>query len=247
MARPLRLLAINPNTSAAVTEAFVSAARQQATAGVEIDGVTGRFGARIVSTEAENVIAGHSALDLAASHAPGYDAVILAISFDTALRALREVLSVPVIGITEAALAAAGERPIGVVLFGAVSQPLYERLIAGYGVTPVGFEAVEIASAEDYLSPAAKDRAVAEACRRLVARGAAAVVICGAAIVGMAARIARDVPVPVFDGLEAVALALEAVQARDDPHPPQRPVGASTGLSPPLAALLAGSGMGPQR
>lgn len=86
-----------------------------------------------------------------------------------------------------------------------------------------------------------------EACGRLVARGATAVLICGAAIVGMAARIAHDVPVPVFDGLEAVALALERVQAGDGRRPPQRPVGASTGLSPALAALLAGSVSEPQR
>ena len=247
MARALRLLAINPNTSAAVTDAFVAAALRRAPEGVEIDGVTGLFGAQIVSTEAENVIAGHAALDLAAGHAAGYDAVILAISFDTALRALREVLPVPVVGITEAALAAAGERPVGVVLFGAVSQPLYERLISGYGVAPVGFETVEIASAEDYLSPAAKDRAVAEACGRLAARGAAAVVICGAAIVGMAARIAGDVPVPVFDGSEAVPLALEAVRGGSGAHQRLRPVGASTGLSPALAALLTGCAAEPQR
>jgi allantoin racemase len=244
MAGAVRLLAINPNTSAEVTEAFVAAARRCAPDGVRIDGVTGRFGARTISTEAETVIAGHAALDLAASHAAGCDAVILAISFDTALRALREVLPVPVVGITEAALAAAGDRPVGVVLFGAVSEPLYERLIAGYGATPVGFEAIEIASAADYLSPAAKDRAVADACNRLAARGAEAVVICGAAIVGMAARLAGAVKVPVFDGSAAVALALQAVQAAA-PIRRMRPLGGSTGLSPALAALLAGGTVAP--
>jgi hypothetical protein len=133
-----RILAINPNTSAAVTDAFVAEARRRAPWDVTVEGVTGRFGAGIVSTEAENVVAGHSALALAAEHAAGFDAVILAISFDTALRALRETLPVPVVGITEAALRAAGARPLGVVCFGAVSLPLYVRLIAAYGVSPVG-------------------------------------------------------------------------------------------------------------
>jgi allantoin racemase len=80
---------------------------------------------------------------------------------------------------------------------------------------------------------------VADACNRLAARGAEAVVICGAAIVGMAARLAGTVAVPVFDGSAAVALAVKAVQA-EAPIPRMRPLGGSTGLSPALAALLAG-------
>lgn len=237
-----RILAINPNTSREVTDAFVAEARRRAPPGVSVDGVTGRFGARIVSTEAENVIAGHAALDLAAEHAAGYDAVILAISFDTALRALREVLPVPVVGITEAALKAAGPGPVGVVVFGAVSQPLYERLVAGYGVATVGFEAVEIASAQDYLSPAAKDGAVIAACQRLVARGAGAIVLCGAAIIGMASRIAGAVGAPVHDGGDAVPCCLAALADRTAAGPRPRPVTTTHGLSPALAALLAAQG-----
>jgi len=41
----------------------------------------------IVSRRSENVIAGHAALDLLARHVADFDAVILAISFDTALAA----------------------------------------------------------------------------------------------------------------------------------------------------------------
>lgn len=235
-----RILVVNPNTSAEVTAAYVAAARTVAP-DAGFTGVTGRFGARIVSTEAENVIAGHSALDLVAEHAPGHDAVILAISFDTALPALRTVLDVPVIGITEAALRAAeraGTR-IGVVFFGEVSRPLYEALILGYGAAPVGFEAVEIASSADYLTPEAKDRAVAEACARLGRRGAEAVVICGAAIVGMAARLQPAVSVPLFDGSEAVPQALAALDVPAAASRPRRtPVGETVGLAPALAALL---------
>jgi allantoin racemase len=234
-----RILAINPNTSAAVTDAFVAEARRRAPWDVTVEGVTGRFGAGIVSTEAENVVAGHSALALAAEHAAGFDAVILAISFDTALRALRETLPVPVVGITEAALRAAGARPLGVVCFGSVSLPLYVRLIASYGLSSVVYEAVEIASAADYLSPEAKDRAVLDASRRLLDRGAEAIVLCGAAIVGMAERLAPDLGAPVFDGAEAVPRCLDML-ATPRPVPRPRPVGETTGLSPALAALITG-------
>jgi allantoin racemase len=236
-----RILAINPNTSAEVTEAFVAEARRRAPAGVTIDGATGRFGARIVSIEAENLIAAHAALELAAERADGYDAVILAISFDTALTALRALLPVPVVGITEAALRAAGPGPVGVVLFGAVSEPLYARVIAGYGATPVAMEAIEIDGAADYLSPGSKDRAVLEACARLRDRGAEAVVLCGAAIVGMARRLAPAAGLPLFDGSEAVPFALAALAAPRAPTPRPRPVGETSGLSPALAALIAGT------
>ena len=235
-----RVLVVNPNTSSAVTEAYLAAARNVAGDDAALTGVTGRFGARIVTTEAENVIAGHAALDLVAEHAAGFDAVILAISFDTALDALRSVLTVPVIGITEAALQAASAswRRVGVVIFGEVSRGLYEKVVARYGVVPAGMATVEIAGTADYLSPEAKDAAVCAACDQLAAEGAEAVVICGAAIVGMADRIAAKVPVPVFDGVEAVRSVLSgAVKVGGNA---QVPLAESVGLSPALTRFLRG-------
>ncbi len=43
-------------------------------------------------------------LQLAARHAEEVDAVILAVSYDTALYAAREMLDIPVVGMTEAAM-----------------------------------------------------------------------------------------------------------------------------------------------
>ncbi|MFD1343247.1 aspartate/glutamate racemase family protein [Litorisediminicola beolgyonensis] len=236
-----RVLVVNPNTSPEVTEAYLTAARALAPEDVILTGVTGRFGARIVSTEAENVIAGHSVLELVAEHVEGHDAVILAISFDTALDALRSVLGVPVVGITEAALraASAGGRRIGVVIFGEVSRGLYESVLARKGIVPSGLVAIEIGGASDYLSPEAKDATVVDACLRLEGQGAQAVVICGAAIVGMAARIAKQVTLPVFDGVEAVEASLSAM-AEHEPTQPVRPLSESVGLSPSLTRFLSG-------
>src|SRR4051794_8850066 len=104
MKQGARLLVVNPNTSAEVTARFVAEARAVAPPGTVIEGVTGSFGAAIVTTHAENAIAGHAMLDLLAHHAAGHDAVILAISFDTALAAAGDVLDIPVVGITRSAL-----------------------------------------------------------------------------------------------------------------------------------------------
>jgi hypothetical protein len=51
-----------------VTDSFVAEAGRVVPPCVTIDGATGRFGAAIVTAEAENVIGGHSALDLMARH-----------------------------------------------------------------------------------------------------------------------------------------------------------------------------------
>lgn len=237
-----RILVVNPNTTVEVTEAYLTAARAVAPKDVTLTGVTGRFGARIVSTEAENVIAGHAALDLVAEHAAGMDAVILAISFDTALDALRSVLPMPVIGITEAALraASAGGRRVGVVFFGEVSRALYQSVLTRNGIDPVAMVAVDVSGASDYLSPEAKDAAVVRACVRLADEGAEAAVIFGAAIVGMAARVAQQAPLPVYDGIEAVHAC---VTGAVPPGQSQRakPLGDTVGLSPALSRLLMGT------
>lgn len=236
----MRLLAINPNTSVEVTQAFVAEARRIAPAGVEIEGVTGRFGARIVTTEAENLIAAHAALELAAEHGAGVDGVILAISFDTGLRALSELLPVPVVGLTEAALAQAGDGPVGVVIFGASSRPLYARLLAGYGCAPIAWEVIEFASREAYLDARAREDAVLATVARLAEAGAGAAVILGAAITGMASRLAPRAPIPVSDGAAALALCCDRV-ASAAPLPDRPvPIAETIGLSPALTALIAG-------
>lgn len=229
-----RLLVVNPNTSEAVTAAFLAEARLAVPAGVTLDGVTGNFGAAIVSTLAEEVIAAHSALTLIAHHAPGYDGVILAISFDSGLAAGRELLPVPVVGITRAALEAA-PPPVGVVFFGEVSRPLYHRLIAEVGVPVMGLECVAVTGAQDYLVPEGRDAAALAAAERLRAQGAASVVLCGAAIVGMARRLQPALAIPVLDGA-APAVAAVLSEAPGPARP--RPLGPVSGIDPALAALI---------
>lgn len=237
-----RLLVVNPNTTPAVTQRFVAEARALAGDSAQVEGVTGRFGAAIVSTPGEDVVAAHSALDLMAEHGAGADAVILAISFDSGLAAAREVMPLPVVGITEAALRAAQPvGPVGVVIFGEVSRGLYARVIAGHGIPVTAIEAVEIGSAADYLDEGARDVAVLAAVARLAAGGARAAVICGAVVVGIARRLAPRAALPLFDGGSAVAAALAAASARPALRQAPRPLSGSTGLPPRLAALLAGT------
>ncbi len=237
-----RLLAVNPNTSQEVTDSFVVEARRHAPADVVIDGVTGTFGASIVSTRAENVVAAHSALDLIARHGDGYDAIILAISFDSGLRAARDLVACPVVGITEAAMEAASPHgKVGLIVFGAMSRGLYEDFVALYRAPVEAIEVIELTDAATYLAGAGHDEAVIAAAARLAERGVAAAVVCGAALVGIAGRIAQRAEIPVFDGAApSVACALRLAAAPAPPFNPAKPMGLSTGISAQLSALIAG-------
>ena len=133
----MRILVVNANTSQLVTDKVSAQARASASAGTEIVAVTGRFGARVIGSRAEHAIGAHSTLALVSEHAPGCDAVLIAVSYDTGLQAARELLPIPVVGMTEAALLSAcmlGGR-MGVITFGLRVRPLYEELAAGYGLS----------------------------------------------------------------------------------------------------------------
>jgi allantoin racemase len=243
-----RLLLVNANTSQQVTDAVVAAARAAAAPGTEIVGATGRFGARIIATRSENAIAEHALLDAAASHAAGCDAVIVAVSYDTGLRAARELLPMPVVGMTEAALFTAcmlGGR-FGLVTFGRRALPLYRETVEGHGLAGrlVGLRGIEATALEVFRDPVAVDTQLLSAIADLVERdGAECIILAGAALAGWPKRLQEHTPVPLVDGIAcAVPMAEHLVRLA----PPKPRAGsyaavtgrATTGLSDALAALL---------
>jgi allantoin racemase len=200
----MRLLVVNSNTSDIVTEKVAAVAQGAASTGTQIVAVTGQFGARVIGTRAENAIAEHSTIALVAEHAAGCAAVLIAVSYDTGLRAARELLEVPVVGMTEAGLLTAcmlGGR-IGVVTFGRRVLPLYQELVAGYGLAGriAGWRALESTAAYRRGPHPELDREIVAAANELVARDFAEVVILtGAVMAGVPARLQPEVPVPMVD------------------------------------------------
>lgn len=244
----MRLLVANPNTTPQVTELCANAARAVASPGTEIVPLTGRFGARIINSRTENAIAQHAMMELLAENASGADAVLLAVSYDTGLLAARELLKVPVVGMTEASMVAAcllGTR-FGLVTFG--TPFIYHELVAQQGLTGrlAGIRGIKASAVDAYSNPATVDALVAEAATALAEEaGAEVAVLCGAAMAGMPARIAARVPVPVLDGIAAgvgmcemlVRLGTAKPRIGSLAHPGARP---TIGLSPALEALLKG-------
>jgi allantoin racemase len=220
----MRLLLINANTSDIVTEKVAAQARLSASPGTEVVAVTGSFGARVIGTRAEHAIGEHSAVALAARHAPGCDAVVIAVSYDTGLRAVRELLDVPVVGMTEAGLLTAcmlGGR-IGVVTFGRRVRPLYEELATAYGLAAriAGWRTLESAAAYQRGAHDALDAELVAAARDLVERdGAETVLLSGAVMAGVPARLQAQVPVPLIDGIACAVRQAELLHQLALPKP----------------------------
>lgn len=212
----MRFLLINGNTSAFVTERAVEEAQRAASSGTEIVGVTGETGARIIATRVENALAEREMITLAAKHGKGVDGVLIAVSFDTAMPALRELMPVPVVGMTEAAMLTAyliGGR-IGLVSLGARVQPVYAELIRGYDLDRriAGWEIISSDEAYSPDNPNAIDSSVIDACNRLVEdQRADVIVLLGAVMSGAARRLQSALPVPLIDGITAATHQLEAL------------------------------------
>ncbi len=248
----MRVLLLNPNTSVHITERMGRAARTVLDAQTELSLVTATVGPSVIGTRSEAAIAASGALELAAREVPSHDAVVYGVSLDCGLAALRELLDVPVAGMTESGLAMAsmlGTR-LGLVTLGARMLPLYRELVAAYGFGDrvVAWHALEVAAA--FAADQGDDvliEPLADAAQRMIEEaGVEAIVLSGAALAGAAAALRQRVAVPLVDctvaaSLQAVALArmgackplcgsLAAPRARR-----------SSGLAPALAARLLGA------
>lgn len=244
------LLLINPNTTVSITARVAEVAAGMAGANVRVRAVTGRFGARYVSSRTSYAIAGHAALDAYAEHGEGADAVVLACFGDPALLALKEIARQPVVGMAEAScLAAAGlGGRFAIVTGGERWQAMLEEFVGSMGLQSrlAGIATVAPTGAEIARDPEGSLELLAEACRRCVDRlRADSVILGGAGLAGLAARIADRVPVPVIDSLGAAVAAAQSLAALRPAKPSTGSLAAppaveTVGLSAPLARLMSG-------
>jgi Asp/Glu/hydantoin racemase len=147
---------------------------------------------------------------------------------------------VPVLGLADASAAAAHGRRFGVVTGGAAWGPMLTEFFAarGYAGQLTGVRTVAPTGGEIARDPEAALALLAATCRDCVEKDEAEVVILGGAgLAGLAARL--DLPVPVLcsveEGVRATLAALGQCGAGLVPHGPVETIG----LSPELAARLA--------
>ncbi len=239
----MRILLINANTTAAMTDRLVAMGDALAPPGIRFQGATGRFGARYIASRAAAAIAAHATLDAYAEHGAGAAAVLIGCFGEPGLDALREIAPVPVRGLAEAAAEAAlAQAPrFGVVTGGAAWGPMLTEFYGarGLGGALAGVRTVAPTGGEIARDPDGALAVLAEACRASAAAdGAGVVILGGAGLAGLAPRVAELAGVPVICSVEAgLRAAIAAAAAPGAALPP--PAGVETvGLSPALAQFL---------
>jgi len=203
-----RLLLINPNISDSVSELIRAEALRSVAEGTTVDVLTAPFGVAYIETRFEALIGAYAAAQLAAEHHERFDAVIVAAFGDPGLAGLREVLPIPVTGLTEAALASAhllGHR-ISIIAISQRIQAWYREVVEAYGfgsrlasiraldrpLTTIGGVQDEHAQALQALARKAVDE-----------DGAEVIVLAGAPLAGLARSLAGRLAVPVVDGVSS--------------------------------------------
>lgn len=244
----MKILLANPNTSQSVTDRIAQVARASASPGTTLVAVTGAAGVPYIATRADAAVAGRTTLELMAEHAEGCDAAIVAAFGDPGLGGARELLAIPVIGLAEAAMLTAcmlGRR-FSIVTFSGALGPWYRECVDYNGL------ASRLASIRCLDSPfddiarvqEEKEDLLVDLCARAVDEDQAEVVILGGApLAGLAARVAGRVPVPLVDGVAAAvrqaetlaALAPRKATAGSFRKPAAKPI---VGVSPALARLF---------
>lgn len=131
----MRVLAINPNSTASMTDGIVAAARAAAASDVEVEGRTNSGAPPAIQGEADGRAATPGVISACRDASEqGFDAVIIGCFDDTGLDAARTAARIPVIGIGQAAfLTAMLYGRFSVITTLPVSVPVIEDNIDRYG------------------------------------------------------------------------------------------------------------------
>ena len=215
----MRLLVINPNTTASMTEKIGAAARAIAAAGTEISAVNPAHGPASIEGYYDEVFSVPGLLEeIAKGEAAGVDGHVVACFDDTGLDAARTLAAAPVVGICEAAvhLASLVAGSFSVVTTLGRSVPVLESLMLRYGMER---RCRSVRAAEvpvlDLEAPgsAARDKVEAEIAAALAQDRAEAIVLGCAGMADLAAALSDRFQVPVIDGVAAAVKLLEGLAA----------------------------------
>lgn len=245
----MRILLLNPNTSPGITALLDAAARPALAAGTELVSMTAARGVPYIASRAEAAIGGVVALELLAEHHAGFDAAIIAAFADPGLGAARELSPIPVVGLAEAGMLTAcmlGAR-FGIVTFSPSLDAWYHESVAwhGLGRRCAGVFALDEGFTNVVGVQDEKAAALVALADRAVAAGADVIVLAGAPLSGLAAKVRDAIPVPVVDCAVAavkqaealVALRVRRPTAGSFRRPAPKPVQGMTG---PLAQWIEG-------
>ena len=209
---------INPNTSEDFTEKINKIARQYALPSTEI--VTGnpKRGPRSIESIYDELLSAEGTLDLAISKLESTDGIIIACYSDhPAIYALREITTIPVMGIAEASMYQAcmlGYK-FGVVTTNEAWEPLLWDAVKHYGlgercasVRSTGMSVLELERADEGNTR----KLILNAAQKAIDQDGAEVICLGCAgMTGLDKELARTLGVPVLDGVVSALKLMEGL------------------------------------
>jgi allantoin racemase len=213
----MKLLVINPNTTASMTAKIGAAARAVAAPGTEIRAVNPADGPVSIEGPYDEAYCLPGLLhEVRQGRAQNVDATIIACFDDPGLIAARTIAGGPVVGICEAAMLAASmiAHRFSVVTTLACAVPVIEHLALNYGMerrcASVRAADVPVLALEEPGGEAAHK--VAQEVKRAIAEdGAEAVLLGCAGMADLTAWLTRETGVPVIDGVAAAVKLAEAL------------------------------------
>lgn len=215
----MRILVVNPNTTASMTDKIGAAARRVASADTEIVAVNPVLGPASIEGFYDEAMSLAGMLGVIRK-ATGYDAVVIACFDDTGLDAARCLTDRPVIGIGEAAyhMASMISNKFSVVTTLARSVPALEHNLHRYGLMArcARVRSSEVAVLElEHPGSDARIRISAEIGRAVAEDRAEAIVLGCAGMADLADALAAEHGLPVLDGVTcAIGLAEAMVRLR---------------------------------
>lgn len=212
----MRILVVNPNTTASMTEKIAASARSVAAPGTTVEAVTSSTGPESIEGYYDEAFAVPGLVQaIVAGEQAATDGAVIACFDDTGLDAARAAVAIPVIGICEAAVHFVSPlaHRFSIVTTLSRSIPPLEALTERYGVARrcrVRAAEVPVLALENSHSHAVEkiEHEIAAAMRD--DRSEAIILGC-AGMTALAATLARTFGIPVVDGVAAAVKMIEAL------------------------------------
>jgi allantoin racemase len=214
----MRLLMLNPNTSASFTDRIQEIARQSAASGTEIMAVNPTMGPRSIESVYDELLSSQGTLEVALANLDACDAICIACYSDhPTIYALREITTRPVLGIAEASMmmACLVGRKFSVVTTNDEWAPLLADAAKRYGlaercasIRATGMPVLALESGDE---EANFNAIVRQAQLALDEDEAEAICLGCAGMAGLDKRLEQVILAPVLDGVACAVKLLEGL------------------------------------
>jgi allantoin racemase len=212
----MKILVVNVNTSASMTDVIAAGAERYASPGTQILALRPKFGPEAVDCAFESYLSAVGVMDRVLAYRDPYDAVVLAGFGEHGRDGLQELITQPVVEICEAAAHAAMliARSFAVVTTLQRSVPAIEDRLKLAGLTGrcASIRASGMTTLEVDADPLRAVRAIVGQARIAVREDHAEAICLGcAAMAGLEEAITSELGVPVIDGIGAAVRLAEAL------------------------------------